>query len=85
MATLHVRNVPDELYERLRLRAAARHRSLSAEIIDLLEDVLGPRDRAAKMNEVLARLRASREALPPVPEGFAADLIREGRGEIEPR
>ncbi|HEY5474332.1 MAG TPA: Arc family DNA-binding protein [Candidatus Limnocylindrales bacterium] len=85
MATLHVRNIPDDLYERLRLRAAARHRSLSAEIIDLLESALGPRDRGAKMTEVLARLRASREALPPVPEGYAADLIREDRGEIEPR
>jgi len=85
VATLHVRNIPDDLYERLRLRAAARHRSLSAEIIDLLESTLGPRDRGAKMTEVLARLRASREALPPVPEGYAADLIREDRGEIEPR
>ena len=84
MATLHVRNVPDDLYERLRLRAAARHRSLSAEIIELLEGVLGPRDRAAKMNEVLARIRARSEGQPPVPEGYAADLIREDRGEIEP-
>jgi len=85
MATLHVRNVPDDLYERLRHRAATKHRSLSAEIIDLLEGVLGPRDRGAKMTEVLARLRARHEGLPPVPEGYAADLIREGRGEIEPR
>ncbi len=37
MATLHVRNVPDDLYERLRHSAATKHRSLSAEIIDLLE------------------------------------------------
>jgi len=85
MATLHVRNVPDDLYEHLRRMAASRHRSLSAEIIDLLERVLGPRDRAAKMNAVLARLRARREELPPVPKGFFADLIREDRGEIEPR
>jgi plasmid stability protein len=85
MATLHVRNVPDDLYERLRRRAASRHRSLSAEIIDLLEGSLGPPDRAAKMTEVLARIRARREGLPPAPEGYAADLIREDRGEIEPR
>ena len=85
MATLHVRNVPDDLYERLRLRAAARHRSLSAEIIDLLDGVLGPRDREARTTEILERLRLRRESLPPVPAGYAADLIREGRGEIEPR
>jgi plasmid stability protein len=56
MATLHVRNAPDALYDRLRLRAAAEHRSLSAEVIGLLESGLGASDRGAKMDEVLARL-----------------------------
>jgi plasmid stability protein len=37
MAILHVRNVPDDLYERLKERAATEHRSLSAEVIALLE------------------------------------------------
>jgi plasmid stability protein len=37
MATLHVRNVPDDLYERIRRRASAENRSLSAEIIELLD------------------------------------------------
>ncbi len=36
MATLHVRNVPEELYERLQRRAQAQRRSLSAEVITLL-------------------------------------------------
>ncbi|HEX6383983.1 MAG TPA: Arc family DNA-binding protein [Anaerolineae bacterium] len=40
MATLHVRNVPKELYERLRQRARERNRSLSAEVITLLEHAL---------------------------------------------
>jgi antitoxin FitA len=37
MSVLHVRNVPQGLYERLQRRAAARRRSLSAEVINLLE------------------------------------------------
>jgi len=36
MATLHVRNVPDELYELLRERAAANGRSIGAETCQLL-------------------------------------------------
>jgi hypothetical protein len=41
MATLHVRNVPDELYERLRERAAANGRSIGAEVVVVLETELG--------------------------------------------
>ena len=37
MAVLHVRNVPNDLYNRLKQRAKARRRSLSAEVISLLE------------------------------------------------
>jgi plasmid stability protein len=84
MATLHVRNVPDDLYRKLQACAEAEHRSLSSEVVDLLERGVAARDRGAKMTEVLERLRVIRESLPPVPEGYAADLIREGRGEIEP-
>jgi hypothetical protein len=40
MATLHVRNVPDELYELLRDRAAANGRSIGAETVQLLEERL---------------------------------------------
>lgn len=41
MATLHVRNVPDELYERLRVRAEAEGRSIGAEAVQLLDQQLG--------------------------------------------
>ncbi len=43
MATLHVRNVPDELYERLRASAGAEGRSIGAEAIALLRRALGER------------------------------------------
>ena len=82
MAILHIRNVPDSLYEVLRLRAAAHHRSLSAEVIEMLEAEAGSADRLAAAREALDRLEAFRATLPPVPRGYAADLIREGRGEI---
>jgi plasmid stability protein len=40
MPTLHVRNVPESLYNRLRERAEGENRSLSAEVIRLLDFAL---------------------------------------------
>lgn len=40
MPTLYVRNFPDDLYHRLRERAARNHRSISAEVIAILEHML---------------------------------------------
>jgi plasmid stability protein len=81
VATLHVRNIPEDLYKRLRSRAAAEHRSLSAEVIGLLESSLRERERGARADEALARLRDIARQNGPVPEGTAAALIREVREE----
>lgn len=81
MAILHVRNVPDDLYERLREQADARNRSLSAEVIDVLQRGVAQRRRRENLAVTLERLREIRESLPPVPEGYGAGLIREGRDE----
>jgi hypothetical protein len=45
MATLHVRSVPDPLYERLRRHAEANGRSIGAETVHLLEERLGGEGR----------------------------------------
>lgn len=43
MASIHIENVPDELYTRLQQRAAADHRSFEGEVVTLLEQaVAGP-------------------------------------------
>src|SRR5581483_9786460 len=44
MATLHVRNVPDELYERLRASAEEDGRSIGAQATALLRSALSDRD-----------------------------------------
>jgi plasmid stability protein len=56
MATLHVRNVPDELYERLRANAAANERSIGAEVVFLLEEELSS-DRPAPRRRFPGALR----------------------------
>jgi plasmid stability protein len=40
MPTLHVRNIPESLYDRLRTRAQERNRSISAEVVMLLDYAL---------------------------------------------
>jgi plasmid stability protein len=76
MATLYVRDVPDELYERLRKQADARDSSISSEALRLLTRALRS-DRVAIrtfLDEVEARpLRVAPGAPSP------AELIREDR------
>jgi plasmid stability protein len=40
MATLNIKNIPDELYARLRARSAQQHRSISQEVVHILEKTL---------------------------------------------
>ena len=69
MATLHVRNVPDSLYERLRRQAEAENRSLSAELVILLDRALESWPEPA---DVLERARHRRYS-DLVPVGAAGD------------
>jgi plasmid stability protein len=83
MATLHVRNVPDELYKRLRSLAEEDHRSLSAEVIDLLQEAAVAGSRRSRTLAALDALHRIALENGPQPEGLAAELIREGRDESE--
>jgi plasmid stability protein len=42
MATLRIKNFPDDLYRRLKEQAEREHRSLAQEVIHLLNEALGP-------------------------------------------
>jgi plasmid stability protein len=78
MPTLHVRNVPEELYQQVRLQAATKNRSLSAEVIVLLQRALIESER--NQSEVLAGIRRRRFFRPA--EAGAPDsltLLREDR------
>jgi len=58
MAILHVRNVPEDLYNRLKRRAKAQRRSLSAEVISLLEWALQEAERSP--HSTLSSIRSRR-------------------------
>jgi len=78
MPILHVRNVPEDLYERLRQRAQAERRSLSAEVITLLTRAVEETERSPEATLAAIRLRRSfRSGLAGAPE--STTLLRQDR------
>lgn len=53
---LSIKNVPDELAERLRQRAEAAHRSMQGELMAILEEAFVPR-APLTLQEVLDRVK----------------------------
>lgn len=79
MATLHVRDVPDDLYERLRREAERARRSISAETVSILRQALPPGE-AVSLDELLETADAIRAQHRLAPGGStAAELVREDR------
>jgi plasmid stability protein len=60
MPTLYVENVPDELYEALRARARGHRKSISAEVLALLEENIPAPAELARRREFLDRARRIR-------------------------
>jgi plasmid stability protein len=67
MATLYVRNLPDDLYAKLQELAASQHRSINAQVITLLEQVLTTQaqeteeQKRENVPKVLEEIRQRRE------------------------
>ena len=78
MAILHVRNVPEDLYNRLKQRAKAQRRSLSAEVISLLEWALQETERSP--HTTLSSIRSRRSFNPSaVGAPNSTSLLRQDR------
>jgi plasmid stability protein len=80
VATLHVRNIPDDIYSQLQVLAQTRNRSLSAEVILLLQEALTREQARQKQVKLLADIRRRRFTYPPnkrVPD--TVTLLREDR------
>lgn len=61
MATMTIKNIPDELYEELKQRAAANRRSINNEVIVLIERAV--QYQVQDPNEVLEQVRILRDKL----------------------
>jgi plasmid stability protein len=60
-AAMTLKNIPDELYERLKTAARTNHRSMNKEAIACLEQALSPNRKSPE--EVLAGARQVRASL----------------------
>lgn len=72
---LSIKNVPDELAERLRKRAEGSHRSLQGELMTILTEAAGRVSRRLSVEE--ARRRVAELGLRTPAE--AASMVREDR------
>lgn len=78
MATLTVKDLPDQLYERLKSQAHANRRSIAAEATVLLERALG--ERATPEEDLHRRARRLRERTPSyLSEEKRQEAVRRGR------
>jgi plasmid stability protein len=76
--TLHIQNVPEEVYVALRVRATERGTSIATEAIGILDEAL--RSKRRNRDEVMASIEENAKMIGfgsdwPAPE----DLIREER------
>ena len=77
MPILHVRNVPDELYTRLKRRAETQRRSLSAEVLTLLEWAVEEVERTSEATLTSIRRRSFNPAAADAPD--STTLLRQDR------
>jgi plasmid stability protein len=82
MATLVVKDIPDDVYESLRERAQANGRSIASEVRVILRMMAPPK---RSLREVAESVRRLREKIAAEGRGWTneeiVDLIREGRDE----
>ncbi len=78
MSILHVRNFPEDLYERIRRQAQEQNRSISAQVIYLLERVV--LESPQEQRQVLENIRRRRFE-PSVQSGVpdSLSLLRQDR------
>ncbi len=80
MPTLHIRNVPEPVYESIRQLARRESRSLNAQVITLLSAAVTS-GTETHVHSVLERARRLRESQRPGRGPSSLTLLHEGRAE----
>ena len=78
MPTLHVRRVPEDLYDRVRQLAQLRNRSLDAQVVTMLYEALGEEEQHKDQARALTSIRR-RRFTPPKKAASSLDLLRKDR------
>ena len=79
MATVTLKNIPEQIYARIKMQAKANHRSINGEILSILEravsippiDVEATAKRARKVRELTAQYKITADEI--------EKMINEGR------
>lgn len=72
MATLTIRNLPEELHDALRRRAAENRRSMEAEVRSVIQAAVAPRPTDEQRAQALQRLQSMRPSFQrPFPAGWS--------------
>lgn len=79
MASLTIKNIPDELYEHLKQAANAHHRSINSELIHCLETTLLPTRISADELKDTARALRERATVPALDPDEINAARNEGR------
>src|ERR1700677_4773349 len=80
MPTLYVENVPEDLYEALRVRARAQRKSISAEVLSLLSDNVATPKEIKRRLALVERARVLRSRGSVVKGALSAEeMLREDR------
>lgn len=78
MPTLHVRNVPKDLHERIQALAQSRNRSMSAQVLNMLSSAVEEEELRQSRSRILSSVRRRRFTYAQdVPD--SATLLREDR------
>ena len=81
MATLYVENVPEDLYAALRKRAKDNRRSIAAEVLSILEQLIPTEKELAARRRFVMKLAHLRSLPSPGSGPFpsAEEMVREDR------
>lgn len=79
MPTLTIKNIPDELYDRLKAAAQAHHRSLNSEILYCVEQTLGARKIDVTDALAIAKALRAKTASHPISDNELDAAKNEGR------
>ncbi|MHB0999979.1 MAG: FitA-like ribbon-helix-helix domain-containing protein [Armatimonadota bacterium] len=80
MPTLYVRDFPDELHQKIKKLADRKHRSLSAEVIVLIDEALKYEEASRKQSSVLDRIAERRRSYTARADASnSLELLREDR------
>ena len=78
MKAIYIRNVPDDLHQRLRQLARSKNLSLNKQVVVMLANAIANEVNPDRQSEILVSIQ-SRRFIPPKNAPSSLNLLHEGR------